>query len=288
MCAFKNIAAVALVFLSGAGLLTAAESFDRGEVSMVVNRVDILQSQRSSRPARVQDVLSAGMALQTGDRSRSEVIFPDGTLTRLGSNSLFRFEAGTRTIDLDRGTLLFDGDRKKGGGTVRTAAVTAAVTGTSFLFEYLPGKLVKLIVLNGRVRLALTSNPRVRRDLVAGQMVEMRPTDSSIPRPVTIDLKRLVETSLLLEGGRLPGMEKIRRAIAYQQSQFQRGRLQAPFSATQQAQTAQTSRNAVPPVPPPPRPQVTPVIPPPPPPTPPPTPIPQPTSAPTYYTPPPP
>jgi ferric-dicitrate binding protein FerR (iron transport regulator) len=95
--------------------------------------------------------------------------FPDLTITRVGSNALFRFLAGGREMTLDGGTMLFSSPKGAGGGKVHAGAITAAVTGTDFLISYIKelttksrlGR-VKVICLNGRVEVYFTAKPRIR------------------------------------------------------------------------------------------------------------------------------
>ncbi len=67
------------------------------------------------------DIVEGDTALQTGGYSRAELQFPDLTLTRVGSNALFRFIAGTRETGLRR---LHAGD----GGHLHRQASSDATT----------------------------------------------------------------------------------------------------------------------------------------------------------------
>src|SRR4030095_3627391 len=62
--------------------------------------------------------------------SRAELKYPDGTIVRIGQNTVLTFEADTRTLSLEKGSLLFYIPKGQGGGTIRTASITAAITGT--------------------------------------------------------------------------------------------------------------------------------------------------------------
>ena len=116
-----------------------AEPFERAEVTKAINVVALLPRNIKAVPG---DVVSGDSALKTGDNSRAELEFPDLTITRVGSNALFRFLAGRREMTLDGGTMLFSSPEGAGGGKVQAGAITAAVTGTDFLISYIenPGK----------------------------------------------------------------------------------------------------------------------------------------------------
>ncbi|MDQ3626248.1 MAG: FecR family protein [Verrucomicrobiota bacterium] len=77
-----------------------------------------------------------GTAVRTGVESRTELTFADQTLARLGANTIFSFDEGTRSMDLGGGAMLLRVPKDAGGAKITTAAVTAAITGTTVLLEY--------------------------------------------------------------------------------------------------------------------------------------------------------
>ena len=120
-----------------------AEPFERAEVTKAINVVSLLPRNIKAVPGVV---VSGDSALKTGDNSRAELEFPDLTITRVGSNALFRFLAGGREMTLDGGTMLFSSPEGAGGGKVQAGAITAAVTGTDFLISRILGR-IKVICL---------------------------------------------------------------------------------------------------------------------------------------------
>lgn len=177
-----------------------ADPFQKAEVTRAVNSVSLVENEKA-RPASVGDVVGGQTLVRTGGESRTELKFPDLTVLRIGANSLFSFEAGSRNMELESGTLLFSSQKGEGGGQVTAGAVTAAVTGTQFLIARFKNGAVKLVVLEGRVWLTVRNNPKSRRMFVAGQLVTIPPGSSTIPLGTTIDLMRLISTSRLLEAG---------------------------------------------------------------------------------------
>ena len=79
-------------------------AFDQAEVTKTTNLVSLLPQDMRAAPG---DLVKGDTALKTGGNSRAELQFPDLTITRVGSNALFRFIAGTRGMVLDSGTMLF-------------------------------------------------------------------------------------------------------------------------------------------------------------------------------------
>jgi len=186
-----------LLAIAAPSFLSAAV-FKQAEVTRVLNDVRVVPDQSNAAPARIGDIITGSTAVATGVSSRAELKFPDQTLTRLGANTLFRLEAGTRDIDLQQGTLLLQVPKQLGGARVRTAAVTAAVTGTTILVEYEPDGYIKIIVIEGEIDLFMNDKPSTFTTTRAGDMVIMKPDAKVFPLPVQVDLKRLIKTSKLL------------------------------------------------------------------------------------------
>jgi FecR protein len=126
-----TIVALAAFALLGASL--QAEPFEEAQVTETINLVSLLRQLQKPQPATIGDVIKGQTALKTGGDSRAELKFPDLTITRVGSNSLFRFYAGGRDMTLDGGTMLFYSPKGAGGGKVQAGAVTAAVTGSAII-----------------------------------------------------------------------------------------------------------------------------------------------------------
>ena len=186
-----------LALVAGYVVPSRAEPFDRAEVTKTINRVSLLpQDTRAVRG----DVIKGDRGLKTGADSRAELEFPDLTITRVGSNSLFRFLAGTREMILDSGTMLFSSPEGVGGGKVQAGAITAAVTGSDFMISNV-GR-VKVVCLSHKVLVYFTANPKIRSELLPGQMLDVAAgTDRKMPRVTTINLGKLLATSLLTESG---------------------------------------------------------------------------------------
>jgi hypothetical protein len=173
-----------------------AAPLQSAKVTKVVNDVRLFKPTAAARKARLGDLVSGKTSLQTGRRSRSELRFQDDTITRIGSNSIFSFEKGTRDLRLEQGTILLSVPKNAGGARIRTATVTAAVTGTSIMMEYFRNKWVKIIVLEGSLVTWLErEGPQRRQTIKAGQMMMLKANDRRMPNPVEIDLKRLMQTS---------------------------------------------------------------------------------------------
>ena len=177
------------------------------------------------------------MGVKTGIKSRAELLFQDNTLTRLGAESYFTFRPGTREMSLDQGTLLLQVPKDHGGATIRSASVTASITGTTIMIEHVPKKSIKVLVLEGSLRLSLAGRLGENVSLGAGKMIILPIDAKKFPQPVTVDLRRIIKTSSLInpdlfatsaknQPAPLPSMSLIETAIAKQDQQRKDGTLQ--------------------------------------------------------------
>lgn len=215
------------LFIFSALTLTGWSQSNSATVSKRKGDVKVLKSKEKARQAKLKEKLSAAQSLQTGRRSRAELTFPNKAITRLGANTSFSFRSNGRNLKLNRGTLLLQVPKGRGGATIHSGSVTAAITGTTIMMEYRKGKWVKLISLEGKVSL---NTKQGRIVLKPGQMVFLKDDGKVLTRPVDLDLKRLVETSKLVNSkglGRLPksALVLIQKEIAKQERLMKSGKL---------------------------------------------------------------
>lgn len=215
-----------------------AEKFTRAEVTKVVNDVRLLTGVETSRPASRGAIVSGSTAVRTGQKSRTELQFPDESVVRLGSNSIFSFLQGKREVDLQQGTLLMQVPKSLGRTQVKTAAISAAITGTTILCERVPevsdrrGEIVKparikLIVIEGSLELSLKRVPGKVLKLFAGDMVAFWEDADELPQKFKIDIQQLTRTSLLVERGMgpLPELNLIDKEVVVQSGDKRDGEL---------------------------------------------------------------
>lgn len=194
-----NTRVIAFISVFALGSSTNAAPLTSAEVTRLFNRVELLSVDSAPQPAAVGDVVTGKTAVQTGDKSRAELAFSDATIARLGANSFFSFDQGTRDLDLKEGVLLLQVPKNAGGANVNTAAVSAAITGTTVLIESRSvAGVVKFLVLEGTMRLRLKGRMGESVLVSQGQMLALDPSAAQLPEPVVFDIKRLVETSGLL------------------------------------------------------------------------------------------
>jgi hypothetical protein len=195
----------------------AAEDLRAAHVSQIINDVKLLPGQAAARPAVVNDNVGAGTAVRTGVDSRTELTFSDLTITRLGANTVFSFNAGARQVDLGSGAVLVQVPRNGAEVKIRTAAVTAAITGGTALFESHKGLPTKLLMLEGIGRFFPNGHPENAAIVHGGEMAMMTP-DGQITRPTKFNAALVYKTSKLITSfPTLPNADLILAVIAEQQ-----------------------------------------------------------------------
>ena len=222
----KSTAALATSLLAIA-IPAIAAPLNEATVTRVVNKVEIIPANAAPQPADLGEVIRGRTGVRTGGNSRAQLTFADQTLARLGANTLFSFERGTRSLDLERGSILLEVPKDAGGATIRSAPVTAAITGTTLMMEYSPGNpgAVKLIVLEGTVRLSLAGRLGESVLIGPGQMIAVAANARALPDPVTVDVKRVLKTSKLVKEGDLESMGLIMETVETQQQMLADGQL---------------------------------------------------------------
>ena len=170
------------------------------KITRIINDVKTAGEGKTPKRAALDEALLPGNSVRTGIDSRTELLFSDQTITRLGANSHFSFNEGTRELSLSKGVILLQVPKGLGGAKIQTAAVTAAITGTTILFEIGP-KFIKLFVIEGKCFLTPKGgNWMSRKPLSAGEGVIMEIGATKIPKPFIVNLSVLVNSSKLLTG----------------------------------------------------------------------------------------
>ena len=98
----NSTALLALAAFSLTLLAAGAAPFNQATVTKVENRVEfgtVKGARSEKRPASVSDILRAHNFLLTETESRAELQYEDGSVVRIGQNTVFSFDAGSRTRD---------------------------------------------------------------------------------------------------------------------------------------------------------------------------------------------
>lgn len=198
----------------GVMLLSAAHAalpFNSATVTKVENKVsygEIRGNESAVRPATVADVVRANNYLRSQADSRAELQYPDGSLVRIGQNTVFSFDASSRTLSLEKGTFIFYVPKGSGGGTIKTPSLTAAITGTA-------GKVSPntIAIIEGTVRLVPSG-----RLVHAGEFARRNPDGTiTIAR---FNPAQAFEGKLVTFNGIMPGFEEKEIVVEQELPQF--------------------------------------------------------------------
>lgn len=225
------VLSVSFTVLTNRAVLAADSSATVTEVKRVV----VLHPEGDQeRGAKEQDLIKGGDVIRTEDRSLAELEFTDKTLVRLGSRSVFTFTPDTRDFHVGKGLTLICLPKGGKGGRIVTAAVTAAIEGTTVLVEEIEMKLEKdgrlrraskVIFLEGKGQVSHGSSTK---PIQGGQMLLQFVDDDKMADVVEVDLKSLARLSGVVKGFKrdLPTRDAIQQIIDRQQADLARGLLE--------------------------------------------------------------
>ncbi|HEY3897802.1 MAG TPA: FecR domain-containing protein [Chthoniobacter sp.] len=231
--------------------LRSAEPLASATVTRVENKVSygkVISEKSELRAAAANDVVKASDFLLSESESRAELKYDDGTIVRIGQNTIFSFEANTRTMNLKKGTFVFYMPHGKGGGTIKTPSFTAAITGT---VAKVSTNIIAVIV--GEITL-LPSGKKVSE----GFFARVNPDGTISIHP--FDLAKEYDGRLMTFNGLLPGLAPTTSELDAMLADFQRLGVQGTFDQVnnlpssvlhffgtqQQAPTPRSSRRGTP------------------------------------------
>lgn len=174
-----------------------AVSLEEARVSRVIQDVRLLEANAAARAAAVNDSVKQGTAVRTGAESRAELTFSDLTITRIGQNSVFSIKGGTREVTLDSGAILVQVPHGGEPASVRTAAVTASISGGTLLLSANKGFPSKILVPEGLSHVCSLTQPGECADVHGGEMLVVL-ADGSLSKPEKFNGKLVYQTAHLL------------------------------------------------------------------------------------------
>ena len=206
-------------------------------IQHTINGVRIVEKgQAAPRPAKAGESLAGSAAIQTASFSRAELQIQDRGLIRLGADTIFAQKADRPDLGLERGTMLLQTPWTWRGRTIRAGGVTASLKKGTVLIEHFAGSHVKVLVLEGDLRVALNARFGESTVLTPGKMLIISDGETRLPQPVAVDLARVVKTSALIDGARfqtslhgsaapLPSLDAIEKQISRQSVAKSKARL---------------------------------------------------------------
>jgi hypothetical protein len=204
-----------------------AATLSESTFTEIVKEVTVVpEASKNAQPAQVNEVVKASDLVRTGPQSRAELTAPDQTITRIGANTVFSFEPVGRSMDLQKGNVLFHSPKGNGGGTIKSGGAAAAVLGTTIIVVATPTGGFKLIVLEGKGQVTLPSGKSV--SLNAGQLVFVLPGQTDFGPLLDINLGKLVGSSQLVNGfsNPLSSLPLIQAAVDQQNKKIAKGSME--------------------------------------------------------------
>ncbi len=206
----------------------AGEPLNSLKITEVVQKVDVISAASKKQTAAQRNgTFNVPDLLTTGADSRAEMVAADGTVTRVGSNTIFSFSADKREARLEKGSVLFNSPTGKGGGVIRSASASAAVLGTSIIVTATKNGGFKLLVLEGKAKATLPNGKST--SLEAGQLSFVMPGSTGFGPVIEFRLMNQVATSNLVRGFKapLPSLGKITAATKRQEKKIAQGGAEA-------------------------------------------------------------
>ena len=211
---FRTLVSASCIFLllfCTRPLSAATDSSKKqARVTRIIRDVKLMPSKEAAKPASLDDKVTEGTGVRTGDDSRSELTFVDLTITRLGENTIFTFDKAGRSVRLSSGSMLLRVPKNSGGASMTTSAITAGLTGTTAILESTRAGRNKLTILEGSGRISLNKYPRESANLRGGQMIDVPAGATKLPPVTNADLNQIMKKDPLITNFRpLPSQDLI-------------------------------------------------------------------------------
>lgn len=232
------VVGLTLGFAGGAGVddSLGAEPLKSAKVTALHNEVVIGKEGQAERAAAKDDEVQGRDRLRTGRKSRAELEFVDKSIARLGSNTVFSFDAKGREMNLQRGTALIHVPPGLSGARISTPAATAAIHGDVVAMRVAEGGATQIVALSKDAQGPITvtfNKTGESRTLQPGELLTINPADLRLPEPVTISVEVFTQSSALVKGDQgfaeeLPrsAKQEIRQTETVQQQEIRSGGLE--------------------------------------------------------------
>jgi hypothetical protein len=190
-----------LIYLAILALSThsASASF----VSFLKNNVYTVQN-TNKVTAVLNDKIESDTQVGTGEQSMCELSLDDKSITRIGANALFSFIKQERLVKCDKGTFLVSKDPETETITVTTGSVTAAVNGSTVMFD-VKDDATHIAVAETTTGVVVTDKNGKSMTLQSGEGISATPNGMTSSTPQSVDVKDLTSSSpLFTEKGLAP------------------------------------------------------------------------------------
>lgn len=234
-----------------AGMASAAD-LSQARLVQKINVVTLAPNLTGeARRAEEGAVIEADNVVRTGTDSRAGLQFSDLTEARLGSNSIFSWDARARALQVKQGAVLFSKPPNSGAMRIEAGPVSCAIKGSTGFVSVVPirgkGKAANgrsnrkemaavLGMLEGKLEGGMRWRDSAGREhtktfnLGPGDILVARP--DIMPRVAQFDLPRFVRSSPLIKGFNQPLRNKaaINKAVASYKADEEGGFVSSPFN----------------------------------------------------------
>lgn len=184
-------------------LAVASHSTSATTVSFLKNSVYKIEN-TNKVTAVLNDKVESNTQVGTGEQSMCELSLDDKSVTRIGANAVFSFVEQERLVKCDKGTFLVSKDPETETMTVTTGSVTAAVNGSTVMFD-VRGDATHVAVAETTTGVVVTDKNGKSVTLQSGEGISATPSGMASAAPKSVDVKDLTSSSpLFTEAGLAP------------------------------------------------------------------------------------
>lgn len=183
-------------------LAVASHSASATTVSFLKNSVYKLDN-TNKVTATLNDKVESNTQVGTGEQSMCELSLDDKSVTRIGANAVFSFVEQERLVKCDKGTFLVSKDPETDTMTVTTGSVTAAVNGSTVMFD-VRGDATHVAVAETTTGVVVTDKNGKSMTLQSGEGISATPNGMASATPRSVDVKDLTSSPLFTEAGLAP------------------------------------------------------------------------------------
>ncbi|MBI4027872.1 MAG: FecR domain-containing protein, partial [Verrucomicrobia bacterium] len=190
--------------LPGGTTAGAAESLKSAIVTDANNEVVVFKKGGAQQPIKIGDKIADQDIVSTGDKSRVELEFPDGSLVRLGSNAVFSFDGASRDMRVERGAVLVHVPPNSGGAQINTPEATTAIHGDVVALRVLPSGATAIVALSRDLLGPVTVKHKrsgEKKSLRPGQMLNLLAGALSMAQPSFVNAGVFIQSSILFSSG---------------------------------------------------------------------------------------
>ena len=192
----KPLIILVLLALMGHSAIASVVSFVKNDVHSIQDTNQVA--------AVLNDRVESNTQVGTGAQSMCELSLDDKSVTRIGANAVFSFVEQERLVKCDKGTFLVSKDPETETMTVTTGSVTAAVNGSTVMFD-VRGDATHVAVAETTTGVVVTDKNGKSMTLQSGEGISATPSGMASAAPKSVDVKDLTSSSpLFTEAGLAP------------------------------------------------------------------------------------